>query len=92
MSKGGAEAARLQGGVNAGQRGDPALDTADWDDGADGPGNLRVDYILPSRDLRVLRSGVFWPAETDPARGILGVDGNEASRHRMVWADLERPP
>lgn len=56
------------------------LDTVDWE----GPGRLRVDYILPSADWTVADSGVFWPAP--------GEDGREpalaASRHRLVWVDL----
>src|SRR5690606_16759185 len=48
-SEGAVEASRLQGGVNAGHRGDPAHDTADFaDQPPDGPGNLRVDYVLPA--------------------------------------------
>ncbi|MBD3679100.1 MAG: endonuclease/exonuclease/phosphatase family protein [Rhodobacteraceae bacterium] len=86
-SRGAVEASRLQGGANAGQKGDPALDTADWPDDP-GPGNLRVDYVLPSRDWEVLDAGVFWPASDDPTRTLIGRDGNLASRHRLVWVDL----
>ena len=86
-SAGGAAAAAEQGGVNVGHRGDPALDTADWDD--DGPGNLRVDYVLPSIDWRVVDAGVFWPAPDSPEAALLSRDGTPASRHRLVWADLE---
>ena len=67
--------------ADRGQRGDPALDTADWP-GEDGPGNLRVDYALPSADLRVLASGLDWPAPDRP---------EGASRHAMVWLDLAMP-
>ncbi len=74
---GGAEAA------NADQTGNPALDTADWDDPV--PGNLRVDYVLPSAGLTVLASGVFWPAAGAPSGDIV----RQASRHRLVWVDLE---
>ena len=45
--------------------GDPALDTADWaEPTADtfGPGNMRVDFLLPSADVTVSDAGVFWPA------------------------------
>lgn len=64
-----------KGGVNDAQTGDPALDTAEWDD--TGPGNLRVDYVLPSADLQVSGAGVVW---TDIAV--------TASRHRLVWVDI----
>ncbi len=56
--------------------GDPALDTADWDD--PDPGNLRVSYILPDASLRVRASGVLWRA------------GQPVPRHKLVWVDLER--
>ena len=87
VSAGGREAAIAQGGVNQRQSGDPALDTADWRD-EKGPGNLRVDYVLPSRDWQVLDAGVFWPASDDPLREILGEGDARASRHALVWVDL----
>lgn len=65
-----------------GQRGDPHLDTVDWP--APGPGRLRASYILPSADLRVLDSGVLWPAADDPFLATV----RAASRHRLIWADL----
>ena len=76
---GGAHA--IQEAADRGQRGDPALDTADWP-GDPGPGNLRVDYVLPSAGLRVLDAGLDWP-EPDRPEG--------ASRHAMVWVDLAVP-
>lgn len=84
-SEGGVRASAEQGGVNLSQRGDPGLDTADWDD--DGPGNLRVDYVLPSRAFSVLDAGVLWPTPDDP----LAEAASTASRHRLVWADLALP-
>jgi endonuclease/exonuclease/phosphatase family metal-dependent hydrolase len=52
--------------------------TADWDDPV--PGDLRVDYILPSAGATVRDSGVVWG----------DVDGPEAaaSDHRLIWVDL----
>jgi len=85
-SDGGVEAAG-QGGVNAGQLGDPALDTADWPDEPGRPGNMRVDLVLPSADLRVLEAGVFWP----PIGAPLAEEARAASRHRLVWVRLELP-
>ena len=77
-------AAAAQQGVNAAQKGDPALDTADWSDDAGGPGNLRVEYILPGAAFTVMASGVLWPfVDTS-----LGRDVADASRHRLVWVDL----
>lgn len=74
-----AEAAAAQGGANARQSGPPARDTADWRD-EPGPGNLRVDYVLPDARLRVLAAGVARPE---------GVPGDTASPHALVWVDIE---
>lgn len=70
-------------GVNASHRGDAALDTAVYD--ADGPGNLRVDYVWPARGLRVTASGVLWPAPGDPIFEAV----EAASNHRLVWVDID---
>lgn len=90
-SAGGVEAAAAQGGANAGQRGDPALDTADWPDrgeaGRAAPGNLRVDYVLPSAGLQILDAGTLWPVEGAPLAGEV----RAASRHRLVWVRLALP-
>ncbi|MEV0585839.1 endonuclease/exonuclease/phosphatase family protein [Nonomuraea sp. NPDC050310] len=85
-SAGAAEAAALQGGANASHRGDPAQDTADFNDNA--PGNLRADYVLPSKRLRVSGSGVFWPVRSDPLSRLTGVFPFPSSDHRLVWLDL----
>ena len=81
-SPGGAAAG---GGVNAGHKGDPALDTGDWPDDRP-PGNLRVDYVLPAKGLKITGAGVFWPAE-----GPLAQAARTASAHRLVWVDLDWP-
>lgn len=50
-------------------------------------GGRRVDYLLPSTELRILDGGVFWPAESpDPDGAALA---SQASDHRLVWLDLE---
>ena len=85
-SAGASEATELQAGANLDHQGDPALDTADFADTA--PGNLRVDYVLPSRDLRVRDAGVFWPTAADPLSRLTGVYPFPSSDHRLVWADL----
>ncbi|MEE9427462.1 MAG: endonuclease/exonuclease/phosphatase family protein [Paracoccaceae bacterium] len=77
-----------QGGVNAHHRGDPSLDTADWSD-KDGPGNLRVDYVLPSFDQHVLNAGVEWPAIAD-LDALLKERGSSVSWHGLVWVDIGR--
>ena len=81
-SAGGVDAARRDGGKNAAHVTSADSDTSDFDDDK-GPGNLRVDYVLPSREFVVEDGGVFWPASDDPdAKLVL------ASDHRMVWLDL----
>ncbi|MEM1011533.1 MAG: endonuclease/exonuclease/phosphatase family protein [Planctomycetota bacterium] len=89
-SPGGVAAAERQGGVNADHIGDPAADTADWnDDPTRGPGNLRVDYVLPSADLEVVGSGVFWPTPDEPLMGVDLATAERASDHRLVWVDVK---
>lgn len=85
-SRGGLEASRSQGGANLAHRGDPGHDTADFGDRA--PGNLRVDYALPSIHLEVLDCGVFWPTTRDPLYRLIGADGKASSDHRLVWVDV----
>ncbi|WP_309068100.1 endonuclease/exonuclease/phosphatase family protein [Microbacterium sp.] len=85
-SRGAVEAAALQAGANATHRADPRYDTADFADTA--PGNLRADYVLPSRDLRVTGSGVFWPVQDDPLSSLTGVYPFPSSDHRLVWVDI----
>lgn len=96
-SVGAAQDAVEDGGVNLDHVGDPAHDTADFGDNPPfGPGNLRVDYVLPSRRLRVIDGGVFWPTEDDPLFRLVGDDDPDAgvplsSDHRLVWLDLRVP-
>ncbi len=89
---GGTEQAVAQGGDNATHVGSPAFDTGDFgfngDDPANdnAPGNLRVDYVLPSQSgLAVLDGGVFWPASDDPDFALTSFP---TSDHRLVYADL----
>lgn len=47
---------------------------------------MRVTYILPSHDWRVLDAGVVWPEPgTDRAEIV-----DTASRHKLVWVDVVR--
>ncbi len=92
-SEGGPEQAALQGRANATHISDPAFDTADFADGA--PGNLRVDYVLPSQNLEIKDAAVFWPESTDPLFRLVGTfnpsipGGFPTSDHRLVRADVE---
>lgn len=85
-SAGGVEQAALQGGANDSHVGNPAYDTADFADGA--PGNLRVDYVLPSKNLRILDAAVFWPTTNDPLFDLVGTFPFPSSDHRLVWVDV----
>lgn len=60
--------------------------TVDWPENP-GPGNLRVDYVLPSDGITITASGVYWPDPSDPASETVST----ASRHRLVWVDIDTP-
>jgi len=82
VSKGAEQASGVQGGTNTSHQGDHAADTADFNDRY--TGNLRLDYVLPSRGLRITGCGVFWPAPDESGHEWL-----EASDHRLVWLDID---
>jgi endonuclease/exonuclease/phosphatase family metal-dependent hydrolase len=88
VSLGGAEAAIRQGGANLDHLGGAAFDTADFADST--PGNLRSDYVLPSRNLEVQGAGIFWPSVDDPLFALVGDYPFPSSDHRLVWVDLMR--
>ena len=96
-SAGGTAWSAVQGGVNAAHRSDPAFDTADFCDTAvpppcSGPGNLRADYVLPSRNLKIVDAGVFWPEPGHPLVYLTGTGFPvPSSDHRLVWVDLKVP-
>jgi len=50
----------------------------------------RVDYALPSKNLTVKTSGVFWPASSDPLNKLVA-DRECSSDHRLVWVDVVVP-
>jgi hypothetical protein len=80
-SLGASEASLAQGGENSRQKGNPALDTSDFND--EYTGNLRLDYLLPSANMTVRRCGVFWPAQSEAGHDLVN-----ASDHRLVWLDI----
>jgi Endonuclease/Exonuclease/phosphatase family len=88
-SPGAVEQNALQGGINLTHRSDPKFDTADFADNA--PGNLRADYVLPRRNLKIVGSGVFWPLASDPLFRLVGVFPFPTSDHRLVWVDVTVP-
>lgn len=69
--------------VDAGQGGDPTLDTAILKDGL----GLRLDYLLPSRNIRVQSTAVLRPAEYQRTSQT----GVAITRHFPVWARLTLP-
>jgi hypothetical protein len=85
-SEGAVEASLRQGRANLTHRSDPRFDTADFSDSA--PGNLRADYVLPRKNLRILDAGVFWPVEDDPLFRLVGNFPFPSSDHRAVWIDV----
>lgn len=68
-------------GANRNHNGDPALNTANFNDHT--VGNLRVDYALPSSNTTVEDSGVFWPGADEEHRDL-----RTASDHHMVWVEI----
>ncbi|HEY4582751.1 MAG TPA: endonuclease/exonuclease/phosphatase family protein [Lysobacter sp.] len=62
------------------RRGDVATHTGDF---GPGTGTLRLDYVLPSRNLPVRGGGVFWPKRGEPGSELL-----DASDHHPVWLDI----
>ncbi|MDX2244145.1 MAG: phytase [Leptolyngbyaceae cyanobacterium bins.302] len=91
-SPGGTQQAALQGGANTTHKSNPAFDTADFADTT--PGNLRADYVLPSTDLDIANSGIFWSLNTDPTFSLVGTfdptlpGGYPSSDHRLVYVDV----
>jgi Endonuclease/Exonuclease/phosphatase family len=88
-SEGAVEQSALQGGANLTHLSDPRFDTADFADTA--PGNLRADYVLPSKNLRIDDAAVFWPLSTDPLFRLVGTFPFPSSDHRLVWVDVSVP-
>jgi hypothetical protein len=64
-------------------------DTVDWREPR--PGNLRVDYILPSSGLTVRNSGVFWPVPENKEADWVEQAQSLGTRHKLVWIDLSLP-
>lgn len=82
-SEGGSFYAQEQGGKNLDHKGDPAFDTGDFNDA--NVGNMHIDYCLPSKNLKLRDSGVFWPKPDQPGGDLVA-----ASDHRLVWVDIEK--
>lgn len=83
-SEGAVEAGAAYAAAGIEHRGAASHATGDFGDKV---GTLRLDYVLPSTGLRVVDSGVYWPASTDPASALV-----DASDHRLVWVDVVVEP
>lgn len=83
-SIGAVQASKTQGGANTTQKDNPFFDTGDFADTT--PGNLRTDYVLPSRGILPLRAEVFWPVASSPLARL-----NDTSDHHLVRVDMLIP-
>jgi hypothetical protein len=96
-SAGGPYWAEVQDELNDTHRSDPLYDTADFCDTpafppCSGPGNLRADYVLPRKNLKIVGSGIFWPTGDDPLVYLTGTGFPvPSSDHRSVWIDVVLP-
>lgn len=55
---------------------------------------LRLDHVIPSENLTVTDSGVFWPASNEDGYHLvydkeLGNSKGVSSDHRLVWVDFD---
>ncbi len=89
-SPGAIEAAQNDGGNNTKHQTPAKFDTADFPDAGNAPGNLRVDYILPSKDAKITGGAVFWPLISDSQHRLVEMQPTVASSdHRLVYMDLQ---
>ncbi|MFT7147698.1 MAG: hypothetical protein ACJASZ_002583 [Yoonia sp.] len=66
---------------------DPHAGTTNADWGNDGPGKLRVSYVLPSTDWQIIDAGTLSSA-SDTATDGRGVA--ITGPHSLVWVDISR--
>ncbi|MBA3367737.1 MAG: endonuclease/exonuclease/phosphatase family protein [Geodermatophilaceae bacterium] len=92
-SFGAVQAAIQQGGANRTHLSPPRFDTADFSEPE--PGNLRVDYVLPSTTLSIQSTGVYWPTSLNPQYRLVYdpsfAFGVASSDHRLVRVDVRVP-
>ncbi|XEI32124.1 endonuclease/exonuclease/phosphatase family protein [Aeromonas veronii] len=55
---------------------------------------LQLDHVIPSANLNVVKSGVFWPASFEAGYHLvydakLGIAKGVSSDHRLVWIDID---
>lgn len=51
-----------------------------------GDRGLRIDHLLPSKDLEPVNGGVYWPDAKVEAEGA--ALAKKASDHRLIWLDI----
>ncbi len=64
--------------IHPDKKGDPAALTSFF--------GLRIDYVLPSRNLTAKDAAVFWPKKTDSLAYL--TKDKASSDHLLVWVDL----
>lgn len=92
-SNGGPEQATFLASTSWSYKGDPALVTASFlEDSLDyisrRTGILRVDYVLPSKQIPITDAGIFWPSKDEPFFELVGEFPYRSSDHRLVWIDV----
>lgn len=55
---------------------------------------LQLDHVIPSANLEVTGSGVFWPASFEAGHHLVydtkrGIAKGVSSDHRLVWVDFD---
>jgi hypothetical protein len=88
-SIGAVEDSMTEGGLNASHVGEARFDTSDFNPST--VGNLRVDYVLPSSNLELVDTAVFWPTQNDELGRLTPNFPNAVSDHRLVRADVIVP-
>lgn len=48
--------------------------------------NMRLSYVLPTKGWQIIDAGVHWPAPDSTEIAVV----ETASRHRLVWVDVQR--
>lgn len=84
VSKGAVQASQNQQGANSNHLSPSEFDTYQSSPPGRTPGNLRLDFVLPSGNITVIDSGVFWPLAEDARAECI-----KFSDHRMVYVDIQ---
>ena len=71
--------------INLSHQSSPSCDTYQSPPGQ-APGNLRLDYVLPSCKIDIIGGAVFWPPKEHPMSKLI-----DCSDHRIVYVDIQIP-